>query len=98
MVTREQLAAFLYRYARINGYDISASADISGFTDRESVSEYAAAAMRWAVGAKIIYGTSNTTLSPKAGATRGQIAAMIYRFARYYGLDTAMDAAVSSEA
>lgn len=68
-ITREQLAAMLYRYAKLKGYDVSASADISGYTDASGVSSWATDAMRWAVSAGLINGRTATTLAPQGNAT-----------------------------
>ena len=80
-ITREQLAAMLYRYAKLKGYDVSASADISGYTDASSVSSWAKDAMQWAVGSGLIQG-SNNALTPQANASRAQIATILMRFAQ----------------
>ena len=80
-ITREQLAAMLYRYAKLKGYDVSASADISGYTDASSVSGWAKEAMQWAVGSGLIQG-SNNALTPQANASRAQIATILMRFAQ----------------
>lgn len=68
-ITREQLAAMLYRYAKMKGYDVSASASLSGYTDASSVSGWATDAMRWAVSAGLINGRTATTLAPQGNAT-----------------------------
>ena len=81
-ITREQLAAMLYRYAKLKGYDVSASADISAYTDASSVSGWATDAMRWAVGAGLINGRTATTLAPQGNATRAEVAAILMRFAQ----------------
>ena len=78
-VTREQLAAMLYRYARYKGYDLSAIGDLSGFSDAASVSGWAETAMRWAVGHGLIGGTDRG-LEPQGSATRAQVAAIMTRF------------------
>ena len=80
-ITREQLAAMLYRYAKMKGYDVSASASLSGYTDASSVSGWAKEAMRWAVGSGLIQG-SNNALTPQANASRAQIATILMRFAQ----------------
>lgn len=80
-ITREQLAAMLYRYAKLKGYDVSASADISAYTDASSVSGWAKEAMQWAVGSGLIQG-SNNALTPQANASRAQIATILMRFAQ----------------
>lgn len=82
-VTRQQLAAMLYRYAVLFGYDVSVgeSSNILSYTDVEQVSEYAIPAMQWACGAGIIAGTGDgSTLSPHGTATRAQLAVMLYRW------------------
>ena len=81
-ITREQFAAMLYRYAKAKGYDVAASADISGYTDASSVSSWAVDAMRWAVGAGLINGRTATTLAPQGNATRAEVAAILMRFAQ----------------
>ena len=79
-ITREQMAAILYRYAQFKGYDVSAKADLSVYTDAASVGAYAVDAMAWANGAGLITGTSATTLTPAGNATRAQVAAILMRF------------------
>lgn len=79
-ITREQMAAILYRYACYKGYDLSARTDLSGYTDASQVSAYATAPMTWAVGSGLITGTSGTTLSPAGSATRAQAAVILARF------------------
>ena len=76
VTTREQLATMLWRYA-----DKPASAaDFSGYVDGDRVSAWAADAMSWCVGNKIITGTSATTLAPQDEASRAQAAALLMRF------------------
>lgn len=79
-VTREQLATFLYRYAQDQGYDTSARADLSGYSDAGLVSSYATEALSWANATGLIIGTTATTLSPKGSATRAQVATILSRF------------------
>lgn len=79
-VTREQLATFLYRYAQDQGYDTSARADLSGYSDAGLVSSYATEALSWANATGLIIGTTGTTLSPKGSATRAQVATILSRF------------------
>ncbi len=76
-VTREQLATMLWRYAG----EPASSYSLSAFTDADSVSDYAATAMAWAVEHGIISGVTDTTLVPQGTATRAQCAAMLMRFA-----------------
>ena len=82
-ITREQLAAILFRYAKQKGYDVSKSADLNGFADANTVSTYATEAMRWAVANGLIQGSSNK-LSPKATASRAQVATILMRFMELY--------------
>ena len=84
-VTREQLAAILYRYTVYKGYDVSIGKDtnILSYADFADLSEYAIPAMQWACGAGIVTGTSESTLSPQGSATRAQVAAMLMRFCKY---------------
>ena len=79
-ITREQMAAILYRYARYKDYALSAQAALDGYADAAQVSAYAADAMKWAVGSGLITGTSGTTLSPAGSATRAQAAVILARF------------------
>ena len=79
-VTREQMAAILYRYAQYKGYDVTASGDLSGYTDAGAIRPYAEAAMAWANGAGLITGVSDTTLQPRGNSTRAQVATILMRF------------------
>lgn len=74
-ITREQIASILYRYSGAT----TATGSISSFDDAGKVSDYAATAMKWAVGAGII-GGSNNKLDPQGNATRAQVAVMLHRF------------------
>ena len=78
-LTREQMAAILYRYAEYKGADLSASADLSGYTDAGQIATYAQAAMAWSTSTGLITGTSDTTLSPRGTATRAQVATILQR-------------------
>ena len=78
-VTREQMAAILYRYAQHKKYNTAASSGLNGFTDHASVSGYAAASLEWAVAEKLVNG-SNGKLMPTGNATRAQVAAILHRF------------------
>ena len=79
-ITREQLAAILYRYAQFKDYDVSKKADLTAYSDYAQVSAYAKDAVAWANAAGILSGTSATTLSPRDHATRAQVAAILVRF------------------
>ena len=80
-ITREQLAAILYRYAKYKGVDVSVGEDtnILSYADAAEISDYAFPAMQWACGAGVMQG-SNGNLLPRGRATRAQIAAMLHRY------------------
>lgn len=78
-VTREQMAAILYRYAQHKKYNTAASSGLNGFTDHASVSGYAAASLEWAVAEKLVNGSAGK-LMPTGNATRAQVAAILHRF------------------
>ena len=82
LVTREQFATMLYRYAVAKGYDVSIgeSTNILSYADFASISEYAIPAMQWACGSGIVTGVTDSTLAPQGTATRAQCAAMLMRF------------------
>ena len=75
-VTREQIAAILYRYMG----SPAATGSLSGYSDRSKISSWATTAMQWAIGKGYITGTSSTTLDPLGQATRAQAAVMLHRF------------------
>lgn len=79
-LTRQQLAAILYRYARAFGGNTSYIGNLSHFTDRHQVDSYATTPMIWAVSHEIISGTSDTTLSPLSTATRAQVVVILHRY------------------
>lgn len=79
VITREQLATILYRYAKQKGYDVSKSAALTAFSDADKVSGYAAEAMQWAVAEGLLQG-SNGRLNPQGSATRAQVATILMRF------------------
>ena len=79
VITREQLATILYRYAKQKGYDVSKSAALTAFSDADKVSGYAAEAMQWAVAEGLLQG-SNSKLNPQGSATRAQVATILMRF------------------
>lgn len=79
-VTREQIAAILYRYADNMGGNVTVSGSLDAYTDKDQVSDYAAEPMIWAVDRGIISGTTDTTLSPKSTATRAQVVVMLHRY------------------
>ncbi len=79
-VTREQLAAILYRYAKLKGYDTSKSNKLDSFKDADKVSSWAVEAMQWANAEGLINGKSNSMLDPQGKATRAETAAILMRF------------------
>lgn len=79
-ITREQMVAMLYNYAKYKGYDVTASADLSTFADNASVSAWAQPAMQWAVAEGYISGMGDNQLAPQGTATRAEIASVIMRF------------------
>lgn len=78
-ITREQLAAILYRFAQYKGLETPAQADLGQLPDASSVSPYATDAMSWAVGAGLVTG-SDGQLDPGGNATRAQVAVIFHRF------------------
>jgi len=78
-VTREQMAAILYRYAQYKSYRTSATTSLKGFYDANTASGYAVTPMQWAVAEKLVNG-SNGSLLPRGNATRAQVAAILHRF------------------
>ena len=84
LITREQFAAILYRYAQFKGYDVSIGADtnILSYADAFAISEYAYPAMQWACGAGIMGGMDDGTLMPQGKATRAEAATMLMNFCK----------------
>lgn len=79
-ITREQLAAILYRYAAYKNYDTDTTTDLTGFSDYNQISTWAQQAMGWANANKLIEGKSDTVLDPRGFAERSQVAAILQRF------------------
>ena len=74
-VTREQMAAILYRYEQYKGMDtVTLEENLNRFPDKDKISAYAVPALQWAVGQKIINGNADGTLDPTGTATRAQVA------------------------
>lgn len=80
VITREQFAAILYRYAKFKGVDVSQKASLTQFTDADKISPFAKEAMAWAVEVGLISGLGNGLLDPLGGATRAQAAAILMRY------------------
>lgn len=79
-ITREQMAAILYRYAQFKGYDVTESNDLSRITDASQISPYATTAMQWANAEGLITGNTTTTINPIGNATRAEVATILMRF------------------
>lgn len=79
-ITREQLAAILYRYAQFKDYDVSASNSLTSYTDAAQISSYAAAAMRWANAEGLVTGSTGRKLNPQGNASRAEVATILMRF------------------
>ena len=79
-ITREQMAAILYRYAQNCGYDTAARAYLGGYSDAAKISTYAQEAMAWANAMGLINGRTATVLAPDGTATRAEVAAIFHRF------------------
>ena len=79
-ITREQLAAILMNYADYKGMDVSARADLSAYSDADTISSWATDTMQWAVAEGYISGMTADTLEPQGSATRAQVASIFQRF------------------
>lgn len=80
-ITREQIAAIMYRYANAKGYDVTQGGmAVREYEDYESISSWASEAMQWAVNTKLINGKTETTVCPQDNATRAEAATIIMRF------------------
>ena len=84
-ITREQLSAVLYRYARHRGYDMTASDDLAAYSDADDISDWALENVRWVVAEGLMRGTSASELSPGSECTRAETAAMLMRFIKEFG-------------
>ena len=79
-VTREQMAAILYRYSVWKGYDVSKASDLAAYEDKDEVHDWAMTAMRWANAEGLIIGRTETTLVPRGNATRAEVATILMRY------------------
>ena len=79
-ITREQMAAILYRYAAYKGYSVDKTSDLSNFNDTSNISNYALTPIKWAVSSGLISGMGDSTISPLGNASRAQIATILMRF------------------
>lgn len=96
-ITREQLAVFLFSYAKFIGRDVSIGEEtnILSYTDALTISEYAIPAIQWACGSGVLSG-SGSSLMPKAPATRAQFATMVYSFSLLPSTPVVTEAKVAS--
>ena len=78
-ITRQQLAAILFRYLEYRGADTAGRADLSRFSDSAAVADYAREALAWAVSAGLVQGRADGTLDPEGSATRAQAAMILQR-------------------
>ena len=87
-ISRQDLTVILYRYACLAGIaDVAQSENVlSGFADADAVSDYARAALAWAVENGILYGRNDHRIDPRGTATRAECAALLWRFASQYSL------------
>jgi hypothetical protein len=79
-ITREQLAVMMFNYAKFAGFGTDGAVSLDGFGDGADVSEWAAEALRWAVGTGLITGKPGRLLDPKGTATRAEVATILQRF------------------
>ena len=79
-ITREQMAAILYRYAQFKGYDCTVQGDLSRFADGGQTSDWARDAVVWAVDKGLLTGKGGGLLDPKGTATRAEVATILMRF------------------
>lgn len=80
LLTREQLAAIMYRYANFKGCDTSEEVDLAAYADASDISEWAESAMKWANAESLITGRTATTLVPRGNVTRAEVATILKRF------------------
>lgn len=79
-ITREQMAAILYRYASYKGHSVDKTSDLSEFTDVSNINDYALKPIKWAVASNLISGMGDSTISPLGNASRAQVATILMRF------------------
>ena len=79
-ISRQQLAAILYRYAEFKGYDTRSSGTLSVFRDAAVVSDYSREPLTWAISKGLMQGRTDGTLAPQGTATRAHVAAILTRF------------------
>lgn len=87
-ITREQLVVMLMRYAQSKGYDTTSSTSLSQYQDCSQISDYANAAMEWAVSIGLIAGRTDTTLAAQDSVTRAEVAVILERFLTMFSPET----------
>jgi|GEM_PF-2377595 len=80
LITREEMAALLFRYAKFAGASTERRGDLGAFADGLTVSDWAAESVSWAIAEQFIRGTNNRLLDPQGTATRAEVAAILRRF------------------
>ena len=83
-VTREQLAAILYRYAAYKGYDVSGRTSLDQFDDQSEISDYALTSVSWAKAIGLLSGRDSGLLAPAGSTSRAEAAAILHRFCALY--------------
>lgn len=76
-ITREQMVQIIRNFAAYKGCDVSAAAELAGFSDAEAVSSWASDAVKWGIASGLISGTGESRLAPKGTATRAQVAKVL---------------------
>lgn len=79
-ISRQEMMAILYRYAKYKNYDVSATGDLSVFEDADTIANWAKEKVSWAVGAGLIHGMGDNTLAPNGTATRAEGAQLMQQF------------------
>ncbi len=79
-ITRQELAAMLYRYSQFKAYDVSKMNDLSAYTDENEIGSWAMDSLKWANAQGLVKGRTDTTIVPRGNATRAESAAMLMRF------------------
>ncbi len=88
-ITRQELAAILYRYAEYKNYDVTGRTELTAYADANTVQDFAKDAMGWAVKAELVSGievNDTLVLAPRDGATRAQLASILMRFDKSFNV------------
>ncbi len=84
VLTREQTLAVLYQYARLQGYNISKTAELNAYSDRAELSDYAVNPMQWAVANNLLEGFISDKFEPKKPMKRGELAIVVMNFMKAF--------------